>query len=436
MTTVAGTEQPSPQAASLKAVGVEDLPLCGKLRLPLRDHRGTLLLAAGAPVTPRFLQQLRLSSVTTVWIHEEDVKELPASGGVGFDEGSPIASLRDFNTAATQKLDRDLQKPGMLDLVITGSPFSQSIQDHGANPYDPNLIKEVSRLQEDAVIKVGDLLEGIRSIQVAQQQGFETGNGVVQSYMGMLQRDRDLLIGSVARPDDHEYVLRHSLDLCALGTAVAAEMGLDERNTLMVGLTGLVHDVGMLKVPDAIRNAPRRLNRGEFVEVMKHVVYSADMLLQAPGVPHVTRVATYQVHERYNGSGYPRGREGRQIHPYARVLGVVDAYLAMISARPFRPAMLPYKAMELLLKQTGKGLFEPLAARALLHVLSLFPVGSFVILSDNRAARVIRTNHQRYDRPVVEIVCDADGNPLPPGTVVDLAEHLEFQVVQAIGAPS
>src|SRR5208283_5410057 len=93
-------------------------------------------------------------------------------------------------------------------------------------------------------------------------------------------------------------------------------------------------------------------------------------------IPAAARMTAYQVHERCDGSGYPRGRTGGQITELSRVAAVADAFVALVSPRPYRPSMIPYYAMETMLKLVRRGLFDHRFVRALLETVSLFPLGS------------------------------------------------------------
>lgn len=412
------------------------LPLGRKFHYALRDQQGEQLLDAGVPITPRFLETLRSQNISTVWLHQDDAKDLLVEGAHGVPLSWQVPPRLSAQTPETQRLDRELAKPHSMEIVVSGPPFRDRFDRHGAEPHDIALVNRVLKQRDASISQLKNLLEGMKSIQEAQRTKVGTYGEIVQTYMGLMQADLDLVVSTTTMPRDREYLPRHALELSILSMAVAADMGFDDRNVLLVGMTGILHDVGMLMVPEDIRDAPRRISPNEYAQVMKHVIYSVDILAKITGVPNVVRMSAYQVHERHNGKGYPRGRKGDQIHPFARVLAVSDTYLALISPRPYQPAALPYAAMETMLHQTKEGFFDPVILRSLLNVLSLFPLGSYVIMSDGRAGRVIRTHPREYDRPVVEITCDIDGNPVPGGLTIDLAARRDTKVVQAIGAPA
>jgi HD-GYP domain-containing protein (c-di-GMP phosphodiesterase class II) len=142
-----------------------------------------------------------------------------------------------------------------------------------------------------------------------------------------------------------------------------------------------------------------------------------------------SRLVIYQMHERCDGSGYPRGVAGESIHPLAKISSVADAYLALVSPRPHRTALLPYHAIRHLLSEVRSGLYDPQCMRALLQASSLFPLGSHVRLSDGRQARVIRANGASFDRPVV-CLPQADGTS-DDMELIDLLQTSELHIEAA-----
>jgi HD-GYP domain-containing protein (c-di-GMP phosphodiesterase class II) len=144
-------------------------------------------------------------------------------------------------------------------------------------------------------------------------------------------------------------------------------------------------------------------------------------------------MVVYQMHERANGSGYPRGRQANQIHDLAKIAAVADVFVALTSERPHRPGMMPYYALERILRGVKDGLYDAAVVRALLKTVSLFPVGSFVSLTDGRTGKVVRANGEHYARPVVLAWDDADS--IGTQAVVDLSKDDDVSVHAAISSP-
>jgi HD-GYP domain-containing protein (c-di-GMP phosphodiesterase class II) len=116
-----------------------------------------------------------------------------------------------------------------------------------------------------------------------------------------------------------------------LSCAIAHRLGWDEEAIEMLRIAAAVHDIGKIAAPAEILSKPGRLTEAEFQLVKVHPRVAHDIL--AP-----TEIAL-QHHERLDGSGYPRGLKGDDILPQARIIAVADVVEAMVSHRPYRPAL-------------------------------------------------------------------------------------------------
>jgi HD-GYP domain-containing protein (c-di-GMP phosphodiesterase class II) len=138
------------------------------------------------------------------------------------------------------------------------------------------------------------------------------------------------------------------------------------------------------------------------------------------------------MHERTAGMGYPRQVPGSLIHPLAKIAGLADTYVALVSKRPYRPAMLPYLAMETILDLAKLGYFDRETVRLLLVTLSLYPLGSYVRLNDGRVAKVMRTGGEQYAQPVVQIWEKRGASSFEPSEMIDLRFGGGLAVAEAI----
>jgi hypothetical protein len=126
------------------------------------------------------------------------------------------------------------------------------------------------------------------------------------------------------------------------------------------------------------------------------------------------------------------GISGDRVHPLARVLLVVNVYVAMTSPRPYRPPVGTYDAIYCLLQSAHNKLMDSHIVRHLLDVLSLFPVGTIVELNTREIARVVGSNEGAYTRPVVSVLTDADHLSKPP-RLVDLLDAEDLEITRIVG---
>lgn len=398
------------------------------VRYPIYDPQGILLLAEGVTFTEQLKRGLEARNIDSVQLHADDFARLTFQG-----ESGTAASRPQLDESLVDKLD-EVVDAGLLFVVNSESALLDQISHHGCANYDRRkYLDRVNRNQETSVF-VDNLIRN-----AARGQAVDCGEvaRLTASYLNDITSDLDSTLAARIDAIRHSAVSDHCVAMAILGMAIGVELRLDARNVRTIALAGLLHDWGMARVPEEIREKNGRLTEEEFFEISKHPIYTLRILDQMCGVPAAVPLICYQVHERPNGEGYPQGRSGSRIHLMARILAVADAYNALISPRPFRPALTPYAAMECLLRQAALGDYDPQVVRALLLVQSLFPLGSYLVLSDGSVARALRRNGDNFLRPIVQLVQDAEGRAIPEestAAILDLSQ-CDLEIVQALAPP-
>jgi HD-GYP domain-containing protein (c-di-GMP phosphodiesterase class II) len=213
--------------------------------------------------------------------------------------------------------------------------------------------------------------------------------------------------------------------------AIGAVMGVDHGSLMEIGAGCVIHDVGMLRLAPDLLNCERPLDVIERLDITKHPSHTFDMIKDVAGLSVGTKMIAYQTHERLDGSGYPRKIRGPLIHYYSRIAMVADAFTAMTSPRPHRPAMLPHYAICEILDHASTGRFDADVIKGLLDTVSMFPLGSFVELNNGRVGTVVRANPGEYTRPIIEL---SPGGDSPEREVVNLKEQHDLKVVRPLFA--
>ncbi len=407
--------QPSTWQASAVKVDVENLVVGRLLQHPIYDKGNLLILAQGSIVTPRLKQLLLARGIHDVLLSKADADGMaaPRQPAAAFMP-SPVQ----LDSALAKKLDA-LVDSGKLFKETAGPRLKDRVVLQGCKGYSVEQRDALLAQHADTCTALDDMIKAAAHGQ--PMNGTEIA-GVVASYLTNLTSDADCVL-DVARQAGHYAALaEHCLQMSLFGMALAIELGMSEVDVRNVGLSGLLHDWGMSQIPPEILDANRILTNAEFLEIKKHPAYTLDLLKGISTIPDTVPLICFQVHERPNGTGYPRGRKKNSIHPGARVLNVADVYLALTSPRPFRKPLMPYAAVECLLRQAKENLVDGDVVRALLHVVSLFPIGSHVMLSDGSTARVLRRNGINYSSPIVQIIQDSDGeftDPLDETQIID-----------------
>jgi diguanylate cyclase (GGDEF)-like protein len=161
------------------------------------------------------------------------------------------------------------------------------------------------------------------------------------------------------------YTKFHSEDVTSHALLLAEALGLDDETRRLVRLSGLLHDIGKVGVPDTILRKPGPLTPEEFEIVKQHVALGDAMVGAVPALAEV-RAGVRHHHERWDGTGYLDRLAGKQIPLVARILSVADAYSAMTTTRPYRKALSREVALERIAEAAGSQLDPELAERFVL----------------------------------------------------------------------
>ncbi|WP_166830269.1 HD-GYP domain-containing protein [Thalassoroseus pseudoceratinae] len=418
----------SDRDASLPGVSVQiaDLLTGTKLRHPLLNSAGVLLVAEGTTITSQLKQRIASYGKDNVRINPDDL------GNVTLDV-SDIEGRQTVGTTSEliERLDSIIDQ-GVLLVKNDGPAMQGQMVSNGRKPFDASRREELltqhqaTRESLDSMMREVGHGQELNGKQIAQ---------LVATYLTDMAEDNEHVL-SIAMSADKQGLSERALQTSLMAMTIGVEMGFDVSNVRLLGICGLVHDWGMTRVPEEILSKSGRLTEIEFLEIQKHPIHTLDILTLISGIPGIVPLVVYQVHESLNGTGYPRGRKGSSIHPFARILHVVDVYTALTSPRSYRNPIMPYGAVECLLQLASKRVLDSKVITALLNAFSLFPIGSFVTLDDASVAQVLRPNRGKFDRPIVQLVRDSQGQKVPVSddSIIDLATS-ERQVVQAIPTP-
>ncbi|MCL2609812.1 MAG: HD domain-containing protein, partial [Treponema sp.] len=238
---------------------------------------------------------------------------------------------------------------------------------------------------------------------------------------------RQLLMAHTYEPGD-DFLLFQTLQTTIIAIIVGDAMRLDFRALCELGMAGILHDIGMLRMPEDIRLGRRTLTDDErkMVQLHPYIGYNA---LKSCGYPIAVLQAVLEHHERENGSGYPRQKAREGIHMYSKILAVSCSYAAISTDRPYREATDRHSGIIELMKNEGRQ-YNDKVMLALVQTLSVFPIGLHVMLSDGRKARVIDADAGRPYYPVVRVI----GERNPDGSAVEVATSENgISIVRAIG---
>ena len=228
-----------------------------------------------------------------------------------------------------------------------------------------------------------------------------------------------------------QYTFGHSVNVCVLSVITGIALNYDRVMIDHLAIGALLHDIGKTMVPVEILNKPGALTAEEFEEIKKHSRYGYEILRNTPGVSKLSAMGAYQHHERYDGSGYPQGLKGSDIHNFGAIIGMVDMFDAITADRVYRSGRPVYEAYELL-SASGNYYFEHEIVKAFLRHVAAYPTGTFVVLSDNSIGVMVNTLPDFSLYPDVKLLLDPFGKPVLTTEIIPLHERRNIVVSRVI----
>lgn len=270
------------------------------------------------------------------------------------------------------------------------------------------VVKELSR-----VVESGSSIDSSRSREAAAQ--------ITESVV----RNPDAMTLLTKLQEKSGATLSRAVEISVMMTVFGRFLQLPPDRLEILGMLGLLQDVGKLKLPTEL--ATRGPTNPEEVELYQtHVNHSVRILNDTAGVPPEIPALASLHHERFDGSGYPRGLRGSAIALFGLIAGIVDTYDTLTAPQPFGENMSPANALNVIYKGRGKQ-FHPALVEQFIQCVGVFPIGSVVELNSGEVAVVIAQNLVRRMQPRIMIVRDAKGNPYVPYKMMDLMKEHKFK---------
>lgn len=242
----------------------------------------------------------------------------------------------------------------------------------------------------------------------------------VKNCVDSVLRNPDALIWMSKIRSRDEYTAEHCLNVCILAIAFGRHLGRSEAELEKLGLCGLLHDVGKMRVPPEVLNKPAKLTDKEFNMIKAHATHGRNLLMSSKGIPNSAVDVAYSHHERVDGNGYPRQLNSAGISDLAKIIAIVDAYDAMTADRCYSEAIPSTEALKIIFKDRGTH-FDDRLALEFIKSVGLYPPGTLVELVNGIIAVVFETNPKYRHLPRVIAVNKQDA-PLDKKLLINLAD--------------
>lgn len=286
----------------------------------------------------------------------------PACANAGHPEPITIAFpdrsgiVCDLENSFSRDLDSQISRPENLILPAQTSPFSANVQDRQEKPYDTDWMRKAFEQVNEATDNVSQQFAALKDGGRGDLAILHT---IVQNQLWQILEDKDAFACLGIQPHVGDYPSRHALQVSMLAISMGLTMGWDAETLADLGMGCLIHDAGMVCLDESQYGRKGIISAHDLGEIAKHTVIGLEAFDHRTGeISHRALFVAYQMHERCNGTGYPRACTIDQIHPLSRVAAIADVFVALVSPRPYRPGLVPYHAIKKIMQDTERGLFD------------------------------------------------------------------------------
>ncbi len=350
----------------------------------------------------------------------------------------------------SEQMLAQLKQKGVLELHIdpdrqledastAAAPVATTPTEIAVEPVHPGRPK-VKLTQE--LNKAKHLYQQARDLQRKAFADIATGKSIdaepfrqcAEGFIESVFRNQDALLCMSRIRDKDAYLLEHSVNVSILMTVLAKHLQLPATVIEQLATGALLHDIGKIKVPDAILHKPGKLTEAEFQLMRDHVVFSREILQQVPGLSPISLDVAAAHHERLDGRGYPLGLSGEQISLYARMIAIVDTYDAITAKRVYKEGMTCLAALKILRKDSGSH-FDTELVNRFISAVGIYPPGTLVRLNSQKIGLVTETNWDDATKPKLKTFYHAKFQRYLELQELDLASSKVEDGIEAIVKP-
>lgn len=246
----------------------------------------------------------------------------------------------------------------------------------------------------------------------------------VEPVVASVIRNPDAYFWLASLKERDPYAYSHAVNCAALMSAFGRQLGFPGSVLVELASAGMLMDLGMATLPEGTVNHASPLSATQRETMKRHVDASLAQLDGTAGTTPLIRSAVAHHHERHDGSGYPAGRRGFEIPLEARMLGIVDTFDAMSSARIYQPASARHHVLQALYRERDR-LFQSELIEQFSQSIGVYPTGSLVELSSGEVAVITAQNSARRLLPKVTVLTRPDKTVNPAFRQVDLWQQPE-----------
>ena len=379
-----------------------------------------LILPKGLVLTDKAIARLESYEIKTIRIEDPvgiEVEEVPEEEPV-LEEAKPLDQtlindnsadniLDALNGLLGEKTEPEIQvseneEPSHFEKIQNSEEFKEFKRSFEHNVDElKNKVNDI--VEKNAPINVEDMLSSTMDLLATQKSSF----GVFDMLHNMRQFD--------------DLTYAHSMNVSLICNVFAQWLGLSAEEAELATACGLFHDVGKLKIDDAIIKKPGKLTDEEYKIIKSHPVEGYKILQHQQINEHIKNAALMH-HEKCDGTGYPLMLKGEKIDAYARMVSIADVYDAMTSARCYRGALCPFTVIEMF-EREGLQKYDIVFIMTFLENVINTYIDNRVQLSNGKIATIKWIDKNALSKPMVM---------LDDGSFIELSKYRDLKIIKIL----
>jgi len=288
--------------------------------------------------------------------------------------------------------------------------------------------RKTVELFDEVLGGVGDIFEAVAK---GSRVNYDRVDEIVARLLKAVEADPENMSQLVLLPGESSNLLESSVKTAILSSIIGKTLKIYGFRLVQLTKAALLHDVGMLKVPQAIRSKKGKLTADELKIVKTHPAQGYTVALKELKCPEEVASIILHHQERWDGTGYPKGLKKENIPLGARIVAVADAFEALVNRRSYRDPIIGYRAMKTILSDNGRH-FDPTVLKALLGSLGIYPLGSLVLLNNSCIGKVVKNRAAAPVRPRIQLLVDEYGDRITEYREIDLLEQKNLFIAKAV----
>lgn len=299
--------------------------------------------------------------------------------------------------------------------------FLKFLYEQDSLPGSAELSRELAHIEPRYEELQDSLRKTLSGMKVEEKVDFRDVSEKILDLSGSLQRNPDAVMWLLRLKRADEYSFDQAMDVSVYLLLLGKHVGMVGEPLIELSMAGMLQDVGKTCLPAELLTKTDSLSGDEKELVRSHVASSLELLCQQGGLSPAILAIVANHHERWDGSGYPRGLRGKEIGRGAEMAGLIDSFCAMLKTKPYRLGMGHQEALANLYNQRDKQ-FSQAILEQLVQCVGLYPIGSLVELNTGEVGVVIQQNRVQRGRPRLLMLLDAQKQKRRDYHVVDLRD--------------